>query len=131
MPKLTTKQKRFADKYLETGNGTQSALASYDTTSPKTASVIAVENLAKPSVRDYIESQAPAAMSRIVELSITAENETVKLNANKDILDRAGYKPVEKSMTLNLNADTKDLANPKLAEVKQRYEEELRKQLEQ
>jgi len=43
-------------------------------------------------VREYIEDNAAGAMSRIVEMSIEAINETVRLNANKDILDRGGYK---------------------------------------
>lgn len=34
--------------------------------------------------------EAPAAVSRIIGLSRTAESETVKLNANKMILDKCG-----------------------------------------
>lgn len=53
--KLTMKQKKFADKYLETGNITQSAIdAGY---SKKTARVIGQENLLKPAVRSYIDEQ--------------------------------------------------------------------------
>ena len=49
------KQKKFADKYLETGNITQSAVdAGY---SKKTARVIGQENLLKPAVRSYIDEQ--------------------------------------------------------------------------
>lgn len=49
------KQKKFADKYLETGNITQSAIdAGY---SKKTARVIGQENLLKPAVRSYIDEQ--------------------------------------------------------------------------
>jgi len=131
MPKLTKKQKDFAHEFISTGNGTQSALKAYDTDNPRVASVIAAENLVKPNVREYIESHAPDAAARIVQLSISAQNETVRLNANRDILDRAGYKPVEKSVTLNLNADAKDIANPKAAEVTEEYHEKLRKTFEQ
>lgn len=53
-PKLTKKQRGFIKDYLETGNGTQAALANYDTTDPKTASVIASENLEKPSIAGVI-----------------------------------------------------------------------------
>lgn len=53
--KLTMKQKKFADKYLETGNITQSAVdAGY---SKKTARVIGQETLLKPAVRSYIDEQ--------------------------------------------------------------------------
>lgn len=94
---LTPKQQGFADDYLETGNGTQSALNNYDTEDPNTAGAIAHENLRKPKIRQYLENEAEGAVGRIAELSKTAENEAVKLNANKDILDRAGYKPTEKT----------------------------------
>lgn len=51
----TPKEKAFAHKYVETLNGTHSVLATYATKDPKTASVIASENLAKPRVRAVIE----------------------------------------------------------------------------
>jgi len=46
-PKLTLKQKKFLRLYFKYGNGTKAALEAYDTDDPKTASVIASENLAK------------------------------------------------------------------------------------
>jgi phage terminase small subunit len=53
--KLTEKQKRFADYYIETGNATQSAIkAGY---SEKTAKVIGNENLTKPYIRSYIDER--------------------------------------------------------------------------
>lgn len=60
--KLTKKQKVFVEEYAETGNGTQSALKAYDTDSPKVASVIAVENLAKPSIKEALEEALPDSM---------------------------------------------------------------------
>ena len=48
--KLTPKQDAFVAKYVETGNGTQSALAVYDTDKEGTAAQIAYENLRKPEV---------------------------------------------------------------------------------
>lgn len=50
--KLTTKQKKFADKYLECGNATESAV--YAGYSQKTAYKIGSENLIKPQVQNYI-----------------------------------------------------------------------------
>jgi phage terminase small subunit len=53
--KLTEKQKRFADYYIETGNGAESAIrAGY---SEATARQIAAENLTKPYIKSYIEEQ--------------------------------------------------------------------------
>lgn len=54
--KLTQKQKRFVDEYLVSGNATQAALkAGY---SKKAAKQIGTENLAKPSIRAYIEERS-------------------------------------------------------------------------
>ena len=55
MARLTEKQKRFADYYIETGNATESAKrAGY---SPKTARVIGQENLLKPAIKSYIDER--------------------------------------------------------------------------
>lgn len=127
--KITKKQKDFADKYLETGNGTQSALKSYDIQGKdpeKIASVIAVENLGKPSVQQYLEEHAEGAIERIVELSKTAENESVKLAANKDIADRAGYKAPERHINLNIDAE---IVNPRAKELAEEYEKKLKENL--
>lgn len=95
--KITKNQKDFSDKFLETGNGTKSALEVYDTKNENVAAVIASENLRKPKVIEYLEGNALGASSRIVKISKTAKNEAVKLSANKDILDRAGFKPTDKT----------------------------------
>ncbi|MFC2541626.1 MAG: terminase small subunit [Leptotrichia hofstadii] len=56
--KLTEKQKRFADYYIETGNITEAAAkAGY---SKKTARVIGQENLLKPAIKGYIEEKLEA-----------------------------------------------------------------------
>lgn len=52
--KLTKKERIFADEYVKTNNGTQSAItAGY---SEKTASVTASKMLRKPKVRQYIDA---------------------------------------------------------------------------
>ena len=56
--KLTEKQKRFADYYIETGNITEAAVkAGY---SKKTARVIGQENLLKPAIKGYIDEKMEA-----------------------------------------------------------------------
>lgn len=55
MTKLTEKQKRFADYYIETGNITEAAVkAGY---SKKTARVTGQENMLKPAVKNYIDEK--------------------------------------------------------------------------
>lgn len=53
--KLTERQKKFCDYYIETGNATESAIkAGY---SEKTAAVIGTENLIKPNIKTYINEK--------------------------------------------------------------------------
>lgn len=52
--KLTEKQKRFADYYIETGNATEAAFqAGY---SPNSIGEIGSENLKKPLIKEYIST---------------------------------------------------------------------------
>lgn len=126
MDKLTKKQQGFVKDYIDTGNGTQSALKNYDTESYNTANQIAIENLQKPTIQEVIESHAGKAESMIYNLSQNGEAEAVRLNASKDILDRAGYKAVDKSINLNMDVE---ITNPKARELANEFEEKLKKQL--
>lgn len=106
MPKrISKKQRGFAKDFVESGNGTQAALKNYDTKDYMTAAAIASENLRKPQVRELIEGYAERATKNIQTLAENAENETVRLNANKDQLDRAGYKPIERSININVESE--------------------------
>lgn len=51
---LTRKQETFVEAFVESGNGTISALAAYDTESKDVAKSIASENLTKPYVQEAI-----------------------------------------------------------------------------
>jgi phage terminase small subunit len=53
--KLSEKQKRFCDYYIETGNATEAAKkAGY---SEKTAGAMGAENLKKPQIKNYIDER--------------------------------------------------------------------------
>lgn len=63
----------------------------------------------KQDVLEYLKKQGFGAAQRIISISKNAENETVKLNANKDVLDRIGV-GVEKNnigfaVQVNINED--------------------------
>lgn len=94
--KITKKQKEFADSYVETGNGRQSALKVYDTKSPIVAGSIATENLTKPNVIEYLQGISYRVANHVEQLAFKAESENVQMLASKDILDRSGYKPTDK-----------------------------------
>lgn len=73
--KLTVKQHRFADYYIELGNGTEAAIkAGY---SPKSARFAASQNLDIPHVKAYIqERMAEKDSARIASQDEVLENLT-------------------------------------------------------
>src|SRR3990167_10198355 len=85
---LTKLEKDFADKVLDGGGSTRS-MQELTGTSYMVAAVKASNMMKNERVVRYLTNQSKGAASRIVVLSKKAENETVRLNANKDILDRA------------------------------------------
>ncbi len=108
---LTLKQERFAEEYARTGHRTQSAIAAGY--SPKGARGTAYVILQNPHVlarvrdlrQQWAETQA-AALRDHVEPAIQALRDTIdnprgkgdlaRIQAAVAILDRAGFKPVER-----------------------------------
>ena len=73
MTKLTEKQKRFADYYIETGNGAEAArLAGYK---GKNLNNIASENLAKLGIKNYIDEK----LTEMSNKRIASANEVMEL----------------------------------------------------
>lgn len=71
--KLTVKQKKFADEYIESGNATQAAIkAGYN---KSTATQIASQNLTKLNIKKYIEQR----MAEIESKRIMSATEAVQL----------------------------------------------------
>ena len=71
---LTFKQRRFLRLYSETGNGTQSALAAYDTKDAGTAAAIAAETLRKPQVQ--------AAVAELLDANGLSDRKLAEIHAH-------------------------------------------------
>jgi len=70
--KLTVKQKKFCDHYIELGNATEAAIkAGY---SKKTARQMGNENLTKPYIKNYIDKK----MKEIEDKQIAKAEEVLK-----------------------------------------------------
>lgn len=108
---LTDRQEKFCQEYSASGNGTQSAKnAGY---SEKTAHVQACNLLKNPKIEARIaeideernswlrqQFSRDAIEARKIMFNIMQDPdapESVRYNAAKDFLDRAGFKPTEKS----------------------------------
>ena len=103
------KQETFIEEYCLTGNAAKSAIkAGYSAKIAKQRGYKLkeqfsreIEERSKKMLRDC----GPGALAQLKNLSDSAISEEVKLGAIKDILDRAGYKPVERIDQIISHAD--------------------------
>lgn len=104
LPKLTRKQKIFVNEYILTENGTQSALKAYDIEGKnpdKTASVIAVENLGKPSIINAIEVKRKSLKQALLDKGINEDYLAEKVNVLLNAIDEKGnedYTAIDKGL---------------------------------
>ena len=96
---MTEKQDKFIETYVLTGNATKAAIAAGY--SEKTAKVKGAQlksqlySEIQKETQKIIADKIPASLNWLTELAEKAESESVRLGAIKDILDRAGLKPVD------------------------------------
>lgn len=95
--KLTPKQKKFADKYIELWNATEAAAQTYNVKDRAVAGAIAGENLQKPIIKGYIEAEWDEAKSVIQEIMRDKEAwPKTRLDASKFIYEQVNGKAVQK-----------------------------------
>lgn len=104
---LTPKQQLFVESYIANGGKLKAAAveAGY---AEQTASAEANRLMKNPLVRKAIyqevsqrfASSAPMAVGVIEELALSAKSGMVRLLAAQDLLDRAGFKPIDRSQVL-------------------------------
>ena len=100
---LTPKQDAFCDEYVANG-GKGTAAAKAAGYAEASAHVEANRLLKNPLILQEIYKRtaiaigasAPKALAQIIGLSSTAKSDYVKLEASKDLLDRAGLKAPER-----------------------------------
>ena len=109
---MTEKQDKFIESYVLTGNATRSAIAAGY--SEKTAKVKGYQlknqlhNEIQKEDQKAILDKIPASLKWLSDLAEGAESESVRLGAIKDILDRAGLKPVDKVETTTIDQMSAD-----------------------
>jgi phage terminase small subunit len=107
-PKLTRKQKAFADHLLDNPkhSATEAAQQSYLVSDRNTAKSIAAENLTKPAIQLYMNQHIDKAKETVVNL-LDSEKDEIKLRASQDILDRSHGKATQrtevKQQSVNIN----------------------------
>lgn len=109
MKKLTQKQQNFVNEFIRNkGNAAQAAMVAYNVKDYSTASTIGNENINKPAIRQAIDNynkdlrdEFKKEAANAFETIVTIMNDPkvsgrTRLDAAKDLLDRAGYKPADK-----------------------------------
>ena len=79
--------------------------------------------------KEALKGYSSKALNQIQALAESAVSEKVKLDANKDLLDRAGWKPVDKAHVTQAN-DWKDASSEELeAELASYHQDWMQKHL--
>ena len=126
---LTEQRKQFVEAYCRLGNGTLAAReAGYKDTpslanqASKLKRELSVE-IAKELTANFM-SVAPRAMKTLVDLAENSPSDSVKLAACKDLLDRAGFRPIDRREEIRpqrskeqLEAEMIHLVGPEKAEL--------------
>ena len=105
---LTQKQRALVDTLVATGCSITEAAGEAGYAEGESGRVTASKTLRFPHVQTYLMQQvaenlgisAARAASRMVQLATNARSEYVQLEASKDILDRTGYKPPDRSQAV-------------------------------
>ena len=106
--KLTDKQRALVDTLVAEGCSIKEAAHKAGYADGEAGRVTASKTLKLPHVQQYmmqavtesIGLNATLAASKMLKLAQGAKSEYVQLEASKDILDRAGFKPVDRSQHL-------------------------------
>ena len=98
---LTEQRKHFVEAYCRLGNGTLAAKEAGYKDSPSLvnqASKLKRElssEIAEELTANFM-SAAPKALSILMDLAENSASDSVKFQASKDLLDRAGFRPVDR-----------------------------------
>ncbi len=107
--KLTRKQSALVDTLVATGCSIAEAAEQAGYASGESGRVTASKTLRLPHVQAYMMQRvgealgmnATIAAAKLLHLAKGAKSEYVQLEASKDILDRAGFKPPDRHMHLH------------------------------
>jgi phage terminase small subunit len=103
--KLTDKQTKLVDTLVATGCSVTQAARDAGYAEGESGRVSASKALRQPHVQQYMMARvseqlglnATVAAAKVLKLASGAKSEYVQLEASKDILDRAGFKPIDRS----------------------------------
>ena len=126
---MTEQRKHFVEAYCRLGNGTLAAKEAGYKDSPSLvnqASKLKRELSSEISeeLRSSFMNAAPKALSILMDLAENSSSDSVKFQASKDLLDRAGFRPIDRREEIRpqrtpeeLEAEIKRLVGSETAEL--------------
>ena len=97
---LTEQRKHFVEAYCRLGNGTLAAKEAGYKDSPSLANQASKlkrelsAEISEELTANFL-SAAPKALSILMDLAENSTSDSVKFQASKDLLDRAGFRPID------------------------------------
>ena len=119
---LNERQEKFVTFYVATGNAMKSAeMAGYP--HPKSKGWDLKKRFAQEieeRTRNKISDKVTTVIDMTYQLAMEADSEAVRLNACRDLLDRAGYKPVDHRVVDSNSTTVHELSTEELEQELQR-----------
>ena len=98
---LTEQRKHFVEAYCRLGNGTLAAKEAGYKDSPSLVNQASklkreLSEEISEELRSSFMNAAPKALSILMDLAENSASDSVKFQASKDLLDRAGFRPIDR-----------------------------------
>ena len=126
---LTEQRKHFVEAYCRLGNGTLAAKeAGYKDSPSLVNQAIKLKRELSAEISEELRSSfmnaAPKALSILMDHAENSASDSVKFQASKDLLDRAGFRPIDRREEIRpqrtpeeLEAEIKRLVGSETAEL--------------
>ena len=126
---LTEQRKHFVEAYCRLGNGTLAAKEAGYKDSPSLVNQASklkreLSEEISEELRSSFMNAAPKALSILMDLAENSASDSVKFQASKDLLDRAGFRPIDRREEIRpqrtpeeLEAEIKRLVGSETAEL--------------
>ena len=111
---LTEQRKNFVEAYCRLGNGTLAAKEAGYKDSPSLVNQASKlkrklsEEIAEELTSNFVNA-APKALSTLLDLLKNSASDSVKLTASRDLLDRAGFRPIDRREEIRLQCSKEEL----------------------
>ena len=111
---MTEQRKHFVEAYCRLGNGTLAAKEAGYKDSPSLVNQASklkreLSEEISEELRSSFMNAAPKALSILMDLAENSASDSVKFQASKELLDRAGFRPIDRREEIRPQRTTAEL----------------------